>query len=461
MGASRYRILGSVGSGGMAEVELALQTSVGNVRRLAAVKRVRPEHARSSEFVGMFLEEARISAVLSHPHVVHIYEVGRDDDGVFMAMEYLRGQSFGSVIDEVGFDRLDYGFALEVLLATLDGLEYAHQLCDVDGQPMALVHRDISPSNVFITYDGQIKILDFGIAKALGSSIQTKSGVVKGKIAYMPPEQVCAEPIDARADLYAVGVMLWEATRGESRWGDRTDVSVMSELAAKNPPESPRAEERGLPALADVICARALAPEPDDRYRSAAKFRKELLELADRIGARRSPRELGSYISRLFSVQQRRQQQVIDSALARLDGGADDADEPARPKTRVLAREATDETQAVVSDRSRARERRLPIILGVIGLASAAGVGLSLRSSDETAAASSAGAAPSATPSAAPVAEQAPSAPPPVASVPPAAVTVTTSARAPRKAPPTARAPGSASPKQPGIVLDRSDPWSE
>ena len=297
----------------MADVQLVVQTTPAGVERLAVLKRARPELARLAEYSAMFWEEARIAATLSHQNVVQTYEVGQDDDGYFMILEFLRGQSYAQVMTRTGYT--NYRFSLAVLLGTLQGLEHAHGLKHMSGGEMSLVHRDISPPNVFVTYDGQIKVLDFGIAKARGSLIQTEAGVVKGKVAYMAPEQMLGAPCDLRADLYAVGVMLWEATAGEKRFANVPDIAISSSVTEQRAPLTPGAAERGLPALADEICRRALAHDPAQRYQSASAFHDELAMLADIVGERLSARAVGQYVSDRFVTERNQQQALIEAEL--------------------------------------------------------------------------------------------------------------------------------------------------
>jgi len=332
-GASRYHVLAPLAVGGMANLELALQVSSGGFERLVVLKRVRPHLSEFADVSEMFLEESRIAARLSHPNLIHAYEVGRDGAGLFLAMEYLSGQTFRAIADAAGYSSLDFSFTLEVLIATLNGLDYAHHLADIAGRPMGLVHRDISPSNVFVTYSGQVKVLDFGIAKAHSSSVHTETGVLKGKVSYMAPEQAMAGGgIDARADLYAVGVMLWEAIAGRRRWGDLHEVAILRELTQGADPPSPGARSRGLPELADVICQRALAFEPTDRFESAAVFRNALEQLALVLGPRPTPRQIGEAVSGRFEVERTREQQIVERQLelVKQDSGSRRAATPKR-----------------------------------------------------------------------------------------------------------------------------------
>ena len=328
VGGSRYRTLGRLGSGGMAEVDLALQTGVAGSSRLCVLKRVRKDLAGRQEFVSMFFEEARISASLNHPNIVQIYEVGGDEHDCFLAMEFLRGRSYAHVQSVSAQKTLDYRVDLEVMLATLTGLEHAHQRRDLSGEPMHLVHRDISPPNLLVTYEGEIKLLDFGVAKSKNSLVQTEAGTLKGKVAYMAPEMVAGNPFDARADLYAVGVMLWEATAGHDRWPGLNDVAILGKLARGGEVPAPGAAARLLPALADEICIKALAEDPNDRYQTAAEFREAILELCGRLGGRLGQPELGQYMQHHFAADRQREERQIEAALrGRSPSGADaDAD---------------------------------------------------------------------------------------------------------------------------------------
>ena len=297
----------------MADVQLVLQTTPAGVERLAVIKRARPELAQQAEYAAMFWEEARIAATLSHQNVVQTYEVGQDSDGYFLILEFLRGQSYAQVLTRAGYS--DYRFSLEVLLGTLQGLEYAHHSKHLTGGELSLVHRDISPPNVFVTYDGQVKVLDFGIAKARGSLIQTEAGVIKGKAAYMAPEQMLGAPCDLRADLYAVGVMLWEATAGQQRFVNVPDAAISSSVTTQRAPVIPGAAARGLPELADEICRRALAYDPSQRYASAGEFHDQLAALAELVGGRLSSRAVGLYVSEHFAKERRDQQARIEAEL--------------------------------------------------------------------------------------------------------------------------------------------------
>lgn len=474
VGGSRYRTLGRLGSGGMADVDLALQTGVGGSSRLCVLKRVRKDLAGRAEFVSMFFEEARISASLSHPNIVQIYEVGGDEQDCFLAMEFLRGRSYAHVTRSSQFELQDYRIDLEVLIATLNGLEHAHQRRDLSGKPMGLVHRDISPPNVIVTYEGEIKLLDFGVAKIKDSVIQTEAGILKGKVAYMAPEMVSGDALDGRADLYAVGVMLWEATAGRDRWPRMNDMAILAQLARSAPLEPPGAAERGLPALADAITLKALAEDPNDRYQTAAELREALVELCERLGGRLSQSDVAAHMVARFGADREREGVEIEQALKAqhiTPGRGTDAEVGGFTKRvrRTSERPAADShpgvDAGVESQRTPQSRGRLWALLAAMALAGAIVAKLVAPSVGGGAAKGGESAE-----SAAPVQPPVNSASPLVIADEPAPAESASSAKpkaAPRSAKPgkPERAPTSSpSPAKPGsrgLSLDRQDPWKE
>jgi serine/threonine-protein kinase len=311
----RYRSILRLGAGGMAYVDLALQTGLGDFKKLSVLKRLRPELSKDTRFGAMFLDEAKLAARLNHPNVIHSYEAATDATGAYLAMEYLHGQTYASLLARFEHNRADVIHSIVVLIATLSALEYAHEFRDVDGRLVHIVHRDVSPHNIFITYDGQIKLLDFGIAKVLGSIAETRVGALKGKIRYIAPEQVHGKTADGRADLYAVGVMLWEAAAGRRRFGSLPEADVVQSLASGAPPTPPGAEERGLPASLDAICVKALAAEPEDRFRTATEFREALENVLKELGESASARAVGRRVRQLFDGEARAREALIEREL--------------------------------------------------------------------------------------------------------------------------------------------------
>ena len=225
----RYRILSELGRGGMSNVFLAVASGPGGVNKLVVLKALLPDLATEGYALSMFMDEARLAAQLNHPNVVQTYEVGTEGDRHVIVMEYLEGQSLSACMRRAAAEGNPIPLALQlrIIINALDGLHYAHELSGYEGASLQLVHRDISPQNVFVTYDGQVKVLDFGIAKATSASTHTAAGVMKGKIAYMAPEQIVGGAVDRRADLYSVGCMLWAAATGVKLWKDTPDVQIM------------------------------------------------------------------------------------------------------------------------------------------------------------------------------------------------------------------------------------------
>ncbi|MDP9036681.1 MAG: serine/threonine protein kinase, partial [Myxococcota bacterium] len=321
--AGRYRLIAELGQGGMATVYLAVALGNAGFRKLAVVKVLRPEIAVDEEFVQMFLDEARLCARLSHPNIVHTYDVGVDEIGHLMAMEYLDGVSLHAATAKLSKEGGPFTFPLQarVLLDVIEGLRYAHELKDYDGRSLEIVHRDVTPHNIFITYDGQVKLLDFGIAKAATSSVRTATGVIKGKLTYMAPEQARGEAVDARADLYAVGVMLWEAVTGRRRWpSGLSQPALFTRLARGELPESPNAAARGYPPEIDAVVLRALAPNPEDRYQTAAEFR-EALEGVLRGMPPVSLRDLGDMLAKGYAEARQGIRNVIEEQFRLMDSG--------------------------------------------------------------------------------------------------------------------------------------------
>jgi serine/threonine-protein kinase len=277
----------------MADVYLAMVGGpVAGFVKLAVVKKIRRHLAEDAEFVAMMLEEARVSARLNHPNVVQVHEVGVEAGQHFLAMEYLDGQPLHRVLHRASKaePKLSKDAVYLVVADALRGLHYAHELTDFDGTAFQIVHRDVNPQNVFITYDGQVKIVDFGIAKARGRANETRQGLVRGKIRYMSPEQALGRTIDRRTDIFAAGIMLWQAATSRRFWGTLDDESVMRSLTARTYNPSPRSVDDRVPEEIDAICRKALAPHAADRYGTAAEMLSELETfLGDReVEARRA-----------------------------------------------------------------------------------------------------------------------------------------------------------------------------
>ncbi|HSO36888.1 MAG TPA: serine/threonine-protein kinase [Labilithrix sp.] len=273
----KYQLFASLGRGGMADVFLAVARGQMGFNKLAVIKRLRQALAEESAFRTMFLDEARLAARLSHPNIVHTYEVGEQNGVYFIAMEYLEGQSLNKVLKEAlrRKDVIEPEVGARIIADALGGLAYAHALGDYDGRPLGIIHRDISPHNIFVTYDGHTKLVDFGIAKAALSSTETEVGVLKGKVAYMSPEQAMGGRIDQRADIFAMGIVLWELLARQRLMTGESAANTLHKLMNEPIPRLSKALPSVDPAL-EAIVMKSLEKDPQYRFQSAGEMRDAL-----------------------------------------------------------------------------------------------------------------------------------------------------------------------------------------
>jgi eukaryotic-like serine/threonine-protein kinase len=311
----RYELIAEIARGGMGVVYLASANGTGGFRKLVVVKELKQELAHDEEFVGMFMAEAKLSARLNHRNIVQTNEVDSIDGRHFMTLEYLEGRSLYRILKHFANGKnggFPIDFSIRALAEILDGLHYAHEFTGYDGQPLGVVHRDVAPSNVFITFDGQVKLLDFGVAKIMGSLQETQAGTLKGRLRYMAPEQVNGR-VDRRSDVFSIGVMLRELATGRRLWGKRTDLEIFGALTKRELPSITAEEsERGAPELLR-IAHKAMAPGPNDRYQNARSMRLELLAY---LSGRGQLPELGAHIANAFEAEEREVRARIDAHQA-------------------------------------------------------------------------------------------------------------------------------------------------
>ncbi|HLM74153.1 MAG TPA: serine/threonine-protein kinase, partial [Polyangiaceae bacterium] len=297
----RYEIIRTIASGGMAVVHLGRALGVGGFERLVAVKVMHPHVASEPECVDMFLDEARLAARIRHPNVVGTIDVSEDELGVFLVMEYVEGPSFQAVLRELKKKKAErpLDVMLRIFIDALHGLHAAHELNDADGSPLNLVHRDVSPQNILIGVDGIARITDFGVARAETRLSTTQSGQIKGKFAFMAPEQVRMLPVDRRADVYAAGVLLWEVLTGKKLVEADNELAIITQILTQKW-QLPHEVNEAAPRPLSDVCMRAMMASPDARYPTTAAFAEALEVAAKEAGiAVATARQVSTFIREL------------------------------------------------------------------------------------------------------------------------------------------------------------------
>jgi eukaryotic-like serine/threonine-protein kinase len=331
-----YQLIAKIGEGGMGTVWLTKLPGPAGFNKLAVVKELRADLTGSAAFVEMFLNEARLAARLTHPNVIHTYGANEDRGRLYIAMEYLDGQPWSQVRHVLWANRsLPLALHLKVLADALTGLHYAHELRDYDGTALQVVHRDMSPQNVFVTYDGLVKVVDFGVARALPSSPRltppppagslappprkSEAPMFVGKVAYSGPEQLRGEAVDRRADVFAVGVMLWEALAGRRLMETEAGQDRLDAVRKRASEPAPRIRDvvSSMPRVLSDICDRALALDPNDRFSTALEFRDAIKSYLDETAPDLDSAQLGQLVSGAFRDERSRINGLIERSLMR------------------------------------------------------------------------------------------------------------------------------------------------
>lgn len=293
----KYRLIKKLAKGGMAEIYLAELVGEGGFTRQVAIKRIHSQLSSEKEFITMFLDEARLSAKLNHPNIVNIYELGKVGNTYYIAMEYIDGVSLSDLIRKTGGVKPEVG--LWIILETCSALHYAHTLKDKDGTPLNIVHRDVSPQNILISYDGAVKMIDFGVAKAAIQLHETKAGTFKGKYAYMAPEQCKSHNIDHRADIFALGVVLWETLTGKGLYHRSTIYETMEAVLTLQPPSVLKYVPKLPPEIDDIIL-KATAKNREYRYQTVEEMQNDLEEYVYKNNLLCNKRIVAKYVQSLF-----------------------------------------------------------------------------------------------------------------------------------------------------------------
>ncbi len=338
----RYEVIAEIASGGMATVYLGRVLGAAGFQRLVAIKCLHPHVAKDEEFVGMFMDEARLAARIRHPNVVPTLDLENGEDGLFLVMEFVEGEGLLGLLRAVFKDRkrVPPPIAVRIALDALAGLHAAHELTGQSGEPLRLVHRDVSPHNLLVGTDGIARITDFGIARAEERLCVTRDGQIKGKIAYMAPEQTSGNPVDRRADLWSLGVVLWECLAGRRLFFGQNDGEVLRNLLV-NP--IPRLKEQvpEIPDALDAVVHKMLSRDPDGRFASAALAAEALEEAGGSVGIA-SARAVGGFVRDLAGPR-------VDSLNEAARLVASEASTSAvRPVTRAI--QVTDPERTAVRD---------------------------------------------------------------------------------------------------------------
>ncbi|MEA2625386.1 MAG: eukaryotic-like serine/threonine-protein kinase [Candidatus Binatota bacterium] len=295
-----YSLIEKIAEGGMAELFLAKRRGLEGFEKIVAIKRILPELSQNREFVSMFINEAKIAARLSHPNIVQIFDFGKVGDYYFIAMEYVHGENLRTILQSAVEHSLPMPqhLAAAIVARSCAGLDHAHKKTDESGRPLGIVHRDVSPQNVLVSYEGEVKVVDFGIAKAVAENPEVTRGVLKGKLSYLSPEQILGKPLDGRSDVFSIGTLLYELLTGQKLFHEPGAAEVLDAIVrvdsadvARSVPDAPR-------GLRDVL-RRALAANPEDRFESAGAMQRGL----DEYLRQQDPRgtlDLANYMRALF-----------------------------------------------------------------------------------------------------------------------------------------------------------------
>ena len=307
----------------MATVYLARVSGVGGFQRFVAIKRLHPHLAREPEFIEMFLDEARLAARIHHPNVVSILEIGSTEQGYYIVMEYVEGDTLGRLLSRAAQlgQRLPLEVGLRIVIDMLAGLEAAHELTDDDGNPLLIVHRDVSPQNVLVGVDGNAKLTDFGVARATSRLSVTRTGQLKGKVAYMAPEQARGDgAVDHRADIFAAGVVLWEVLVGKRLFKGDGEALTLNKVLT-DPIPTVGSAWPGVPPSLEAITARALERDRTIRYATARELAEDLEKEARALQLDASNRDVASYLDEALGPEISSQREAVRAWVTRSEPG--------------------------------------------------------------------------------------------------------------------------------------------
>ncbi len=320
----RFELIAELASGGMATVYLARLSGAGGFQRFVAIKRLHPHLANDQDFIQMFLDEARLAARLHHPNVVPIVEIGESPEGYYLVMEYIEGDTLARLLArsvQAG-KSLPAKAGIRILLDTLAGLHAAHELLDDDGKPLKIVHRDVSPQNILVSVDGSARITDFGVARAASRLSTTRTGQLKGKLAYMAPEQARGKDVDRRADIFAMGIVVWETLAQRRLFKGEGEADTLNRVLYEPIPLL-RSANPMMPQQLEELCSKALERDPDKRFDTCLDFAEALEKVARSVGVHGSHKDVQSQLTAVMGTDISQQRDAVRAWLSR--------SEPSRP----------------------------------------------------------------------------------------------------------------------------------
>lgn len=379
----RYQLLKKIASGGMGQVLLA-KKGQDDFEKLVVLKRILPHLVEDEEFFTMFRDEAKITMRLDHPNIARINEFGAEAGVHYIEMEYVAGEDVRRIEKRAAAagKGIPIGVILRIIADAAAGLDFAHKAKDAKGVPLGLVHRDVSPQNILVGFDGSVKLIDFGVAKAAGRAQHTATGILKGKFPYMSPEQAQGEELDCRSDVFAIGIVLWEQLTGRRLFKGENDLATQRLVRACQVP-APSSVEPSVPTGLDPISLKALAKDPKDRYQDAAELRNALEDFALQNAIPASSSQLATFMQDLYAERIAKEADPRffeeDSGLTDLDVGG--LSKPAATGATVVDRNKLSLRDATAVQATQAlppptRSSPLPLILGgvvVVALLAAGG----------------------------------------------------------------------------------------
>ncbi len=297
----KYTLIDRIAVGGMAEIFLSRQAGLEGFEKTIVIKRIRPHLSKQTSFVKMFLNEAKLAAQLNHPNIVQIYDLGKIGESYFIAMEYIFGRDMRRIIPKADTMGIPFPmvYALKIASSVCEGLYYAHQKVDLYGNPLNIVHRDVTPENIFVSFDGTVKVLDFGIAKAANQLEQTRAGEIKGKLSYMSPEQCMGTPLDNRSDLFSLGVVLYEWLTGFKMFTGESEVAILKSIT-EGKIYAPSYFKADIPEAVEAILMRALEKDREKRYQTAWDMQYDIDQFLSQYEFTPSNIHLSNFLKQLF-----------------------------------------------------------------------------------------------------------------------------------------------------------------